>query len=149
MKKAKSYGIREDRVLRGHIELSRAFMKLRSKESAWLQSSGLTLPQFAILESLYHLGHLSVGEITKLVLSTPGNITVVVKNLTSKGLISSITDEKDKRIKRLKIADAGAKIIESIFPDHLANLTSCYSEALSDEELQMLSILLRKLEKAQ
>lgn len=149
MKRAQSYGQHEDIVLRAHIELSRSLIKIRGKETAWLADRDLTLPQFAILESLYHLGKLNVGQITKLILSTPGNITVVVKNLQSKGLIRTLPSEEDRRIKILEITDEGAKIMKSIFNDHVENLTGWYDKALSEEEIQLLSRLLRKLEKAQ
>jgi len=144
-----SLGKHEDIVLRAHIELSRAFLKIRAKETAWLAEQGLTLTQFAILEALYHLGDLSVGEITKVILSTPGNMTVVIKNLHTKGLIEVFSSPKDKRIKMLRITSEGRAIIEAIFPDHVEHLVSLYDQALSENEIQMLSQLLRKLEKAQ
>ncbi|HZF69481.1 MarR family winged helix-turn-helix transcriptional regulator [Sulfuricurvum sp.] len=149
MKRVQSYGKHEDIVLRAHIELSRSLIKIRAKEIVWLSERDLTLPQFGILESLYHLGKLSVGQITKLTLSTPGNMTVIVKNLQSKGLIRILTSEEDRRIKMLEITDEGSEIIKSIFPTHVENLTGWYDKALNEEEVQTLSRLLRKLEKAQ
>lgn len=149
MKRPRRYGVREDAVLRTHIELSRALLKLRAKETAWLDTRGLTLPQFAILESLYHLGSMRVGEVTKLILSTPGNITVVLKNLEQKGLIESTPDPKDRRVKRLSITQAGRTLIGSIFPEHVANLRQWYETALDPEEIETLGALLRKLEKHQ
>ena len=149
MKRVQSYGKHEDIVLRAHIELSRSLIKIRAKEIVWLAERDLTLPQFGILESLYHLGKLSVGQITKLTLSTPGNMTVIVKNLQSKGLIRILTSDEDRRIKMLEITNEGSEIIKSIFPAHVKNLTAWYDKALDEEELQTLSRLLRKLEKAQ
>jgi MarR family 2-MHQ and catechol resistance regulon transcriptional repressor len=149
MKRVQSYGKHEDIVLRAHIELSRSLTKIRSKEIVWLAERDLTLPQFGILESLYHLGKLSVGQITKLTLSTPGNMTVIVKNLLSKGLIRILASDEDRRIKMLEITEEGSEIIKSIFPTHVENLTGWYDKALNEEEVQTLSRLLRKLEKAQ
>lgn len=149
MKRPKSYGQHEDSVLRAHIELSRSLTKIRSKETVWLANQGLTLPQFAILESLYHLGRLNVGQITQLILSTPGNMTVVVKNLQAKGLIKTVASQEDRRIKMLDITEEGSAIMHSIFKEHVENLTRWYNKALSEEEIQTLSRLLRKLEKGQ
>lgn len=149
MKRVQSYGKHEDIVLRAHIELSRSLIKIRAKEIVWLSERDLTLPQFGILESLYHLGKLSVGQITKLTLSTPGNMTVIVKNLQSKGLIRILASDEDRRIKILEITEEGSEIIKSIFPTHVENLIGWYDKALNEEELQTLSRLLRKLEKAQ
>lgn len=149
MKRPKGYGIHEDKVLRTHIELSRAFLKIRAKETAWMEAQGVTLPQFAILEALYHLGSLNVGQITRLILSTPGNITVVVKNLASKKLISVTPSVEDRRVKMLEITKEGRDLISSIFPKHVGNLSLWYDSGLNEEELEIVSKLLRKLEKAQ
>ncbi|WP_345985576.1 MarR family transcriptional regulator [Sulfurimonas sp. HSL-1656] len=149
MKRTKPYGPREDAVLRTHIELSRAFNKLRAKETATIAEHGITMAQFAILEALYHLGTLRVGQITELVLSTPGNITVVIKNLESKGWIRVYPCKTDRRIRMVEITEAGSGLIASLFPDHVRNLTAWYGSALETEELSTLSRLLRKLEKAQ
>lgn len=149
MKRPKGYGIHEDKVLRTHIELSRAFLKIRAKETAWMEAQGLTLPQFAILEALYHLGSLNVGQITKLILSTPGNITVVIKNLEAKKLVQTEPSQTDRRIKILRITKEGSETIQSIFPTHVENLDQWYGIGLSEEELEIVSKLLRKLEKAQ
>ena len=149
MKRAKRYGDEADAVLRAHVELSRAFMKLRARESAWMAERGMTLPQFAILEALYHLGRLSVGEVTRLILSTPGNITVVIRNLESKGWIRVIASERDRRIRMAEITPEGSALMASLFPDHIANLTTWYGAGLDAAELQTLSGLLRKLQKAQ
>ncbi len=149
MKRAKSYGNHSDIVLRAHIELSRSLTKIRTKETVWLTNYDLTLPQFGILESLYHLGKLTVGQITTLTLSTPGNITVVIKNLQSKGLIQTLPSVEDRRIKILAITDEGSALITSIFQMHVDNLTGWYDKALGEDEIKLLSNLLRKLEKAQ
>lgn len=149
MKRVKSYGKHQDIILRAHIELSRSLTKIRAKETSWLGDRDLTLPQFGILESLYHLGRLTVGQITTLTLSTPGNITVVIKNLQSKGLINAKPSEEDRRIKILEITEKGSSIIQSIFPSHVENLSGWYDNALREDEIKTLSHLLRKLEKAQ
>lgn len=149
MKTVKHYGDSRDIVLRTHIELNRSYLKLRAKETSWLETQGLTLQQFAILEALYHLGELSVGELTRLILSTPGNMTVVIKNLIGKNLVETIQNDKDRRSKLLCITEKGSEIISAIFPEHVGNLVQWYSESLNEDELQMLSILLRKLEKSQ
>jgi MarR family transcriptional regulator, 2-MHQ and catechol-resistance regulon repressor len=92
---------------------------------------------------------LTVGQITTLTLSTPGNITVVIKNLLSKGLITAVSSEEDRRIKILKITEEGERIMKEIFQMHVENLTGWYDKALSEEEVLVLSRLLRKLEKVQ
>jgi MarR family 2-MHQ and catechol resistance regulon transcriptional repressor len=130
------------------IQLFRAFNKIRAKESLYIQSFDLTMNQFQVLEVLYHRGDLSIGAVTKLTMGTPGNITVVVRNLKRDGFISSIPNSKDKRSSIISITQKGKDIIEKLFPNHAKNLES-YFGALDSDELDTLFNLLRKLHKAQ
>ena len=104
--------------------------------------------QFEVLEVLYHRGDLQVGSITKLIASTPGNVTVVVKNLTRDGLVDIIPSPEDSRVRIVSITEAGKNLIGGMFTGHAANLKS-YFDVLSDDELVILYDLLRKLQKAQ
>lgn len=143
-----SYGKRADRSMSTWIQLFRSYNKIRSKESSYISSFGLTMNQFQVLEVLYHRGELSIGEITKLTMGTHGNTTVVVKNLKRDGWISSITHKKDKRSSILCITEKGKEIIEELFPGHAQNFEN-YFKVLSDDEVESLFSILRKLNKAQ
>ncbi|MBT8344298.1 MAG: MarR family transcriptional regulator [Sulfurovum sp.] len=146
--KLKSYGSNTDKAMSTWIQLFRAFNKIRAKESLYIHSFDLTMNQFQVLEVLYHRGDLSIGAITTLTMGTPGNITVVVRNLKRDGLVDSIPDPKDKRSSILSITKKGKEIIEKLFPDHAKNLDS-YFEVLNDDEMESLFNLLRKLHKSQ
>ncbi|AOO66455.1 MarR family winged helix-turn-helix transcriptional regulator [Sulfurospirillum halorespirans] len=144
----KSYGERTDRSMQVWIQILRAFQKIRAKELKYINASGLSMNQFEILEVLYHRGDLQIGAITKLIESTPGNVTVVVKNLVRDGFIQTLPCSEDSRVRIVSITESGRELIESMFPQHASNLQS-YFEVLSDEELIVLYDLLRKLQKAQ
>jgi MarR family 2-MHQ and catechol resistance regulon transcriptional repressor len=147
MMNRKSYGAKADKSLRAWAELCRAHKAVRSREMSFIEPKGLTLHQFGVLEALYHLGTLSVGEITKLVLSTPGNMTVVIKKLTEKGLAKAVPSDRDRRKTLLKITDEGEALIAGMFPKHAENMTEYFS-CLSGEEMDVLKIILRKLSKS-
>ena len=144
----KSYGTDADNAMKTWIQIFRTYNKIRAKESVYIQSFGLTMNQFQILEVLYHRGDLNIGTITKLTMGTPGNVTVVVRNLKRDGWISSVADSKDKRAFILSITQKGKDIIEKLFPDHAKNFEH-YFEVLDDDEMGTLFTLLRKLNKAQ
>ena len=146
--KVKSYGKKTDKSMQTWIQLSRAFMKISNKEIQYFNEHNLTLNQFKVLEVLYHRGDLNIGAITKLTMSTPGNITVVVRNLKRDGWIHTVINDNDKRSTLLSISPKGTKIIEDIFPVHSKNLT-LYMDILDEKELNTLYDLLRKLHKAQ
>ena len=142
------YGSRVNKCMQTWMQVFRSFTKISNKEVVYINENDLTMNQFKVLEVLYHRGDLNVGSITKLTMSTPGNITVVIKNLKRDGLISSIQDPNDKRASLLSISQEGRKIISGMFGQHAKNLTS-YFDVLDDEELDTLFELLRKLQKAQ
>jgi MarR family 2-MHQ and catechol resistance regulon transcriptional repressor len=144
----KSYGLSTDKAMITWIQLFRSYNKIRAKESLYIQSFDLTMNQFQVLEVLYHRGDLSIGAITKLTMGTPGNVTVVVRNLKRDGFISVIPHSKDKRTSILSITPKGKDVIERLFPEHAKNLKS-YFEILNDDEMETLFNLLRKLQKSQ
>ncbi len=144
----KSYGERTDRSMQTWIQILRAFQKIRAKELKYINASGLSMNQFEVLEVLYHRGDLNIGSITKLIESTPGNVTVVVKNLVRDGFIQTLPSPEDSRVRIVSITEKGKELIGGMFPQHASNLQS-YFDVLSDEELIALYDLLRKLQKAQ
>ena len=146
-KSLKTYGNRTDKVMKTVVRLERTSLKLNHLTVNYLSKHNLTFNQFKVLEVLYHRGDLNIGSITKLTMSTPGNITVVVKNLKRDNWITSVKDPNDNRASILSITQKGTVIIEEVFPNHAKNLTKAM-EVLNDEELNTLYDLLNKVYKA-
>jgi len=129
------------------VEIMKSFNKIRSLELSLIEANGLTIGQFGLLELLYHRGEQSIGAATKLAMSSPGNMTVVVKNLVKLGLISAEKSESDKRSAVLCITQKGSELISSIFPEHSKRIEGFLS-GLSTEEKEVVRALLRKLNKS-
>jgi MarR family transcriptional regulator, 2-MHQ and catechol-resistance regulon repressor len=146
-KSLKSYGIRTDKAMKTVVRLEKASLKITNLTVNYLSKHNLTFNQFKVLEVLYHLGDLNIGSITKITMSTPGNITVVVKNLKRDEWITSIKDPNDSRASILSITKKGKDIIEEVFPNHASNLTKSM-KVLSDTELDTLYDLLDKVYRA-
>ncbi|MCT7548002.1 MarR family winged helix-turn-helix transcriptional regulator [Aliarcobacter butzleri] len=146
-KSLKTYGTRTDKAMKTVVRLEKTSLKITNLTINYLLKHNLTFNQFKVLEVLYHLGDLNIGSITKLTMSTPGNITVVVKNLKRDNWITSVKDPNDNRASILSITQKGKEIIEEVFPNHAKNLTKAM-EILNDEELDTLYGLLNKVYKA-
>lgn len=142
-----SYGKRTDKSMKAVVRLERLRLKIHNKTVNYLNEFNLTFNQFKVLEVLYHRGNLNISSITKLTMSTPGNITVVVRNLKRDKWITSICDPEDKRASILTLTPKGVEVIKSVFPKHAQNLHKSL-EVLSDEELDTLYNLLDKVYKA-
>jgi len=143
-----SYGTVADKSMSTWIQLLKSYKMIREKETNYITSFGITINQFEVLEVLYHRGDLNIGSITKLIMSTPGNVTVVVRNLKRDGYITSLPDPKDKRASILSLTEQGKDIIEKLFPQHAKNFED-YFKALNEVEIDTLFVLLRKLHKSQ
>src|SRR5210317_720050 len=107
----KSYGKRTDKSMKTVLRLERTGLKIHNKTVSYLAQHDLTFNQFKVLEVLYHMGDLNVSSITKLTMSTPGNTTVVIRNLKRDGWITSIKDPNDSRASILTITEKGTQII--------------------------------------
>ncbi|WP_072679584.1 MarR family winged helix-turn-helix transcriptional regulator [Arcobacter sp. LA11] len=143
----KSYGKRTDKSMKTILRIERVRQKFHTQLVDYLNDFDLTLNQFRVLEVLYHRGDLNIGSITKLTMSTPGNITVVIKNLKRDEWITTVANPEDKRASILSITKKGKDVIEKLFPNHAKNLNKSL-EILSDEELDTLYELLNKVYKA-
>jgi MarR family 2-MHQ and catechol resistance regulon transcriptional repressor len=103
----------------------------------------LTLSQFGVLEALYHVGDLTVGEVKEKILSSDGTIPVVVKNLEKRGLLFRKQDPQDKRKSILSLTEKGKKVISEAYPENEKMIQEQMS-AWTSEEKKQLSHLLHK-----
>ena len=143
-KSLKSYGKKTDKSMKTVMRLVRVAHILNNKTELFLSKHNLTFNQFKVLEVLYHKGDLSISSITKLIMGTPGNTTVVIKNLKRDGLIFSKKDLNDNRSSILSITLKGIDIMQEVFPNHAKNLSE-FLDVLDDNELKTLYNLLDKI----
>lgn len=146
MKTKPTYGEANDLNLKALIALSRCFQSVRQREMASIRAGGLTLPQFGVLEILYHKGDLRVRDILEGTLSTGGNMTVVIDNLEKEGLVARKPDPEDGRASRICLTEAGRERIAGIFPGHVENIGTIF-QVLEPEEKKELVRLLKKVSK--
>jgi len=142
-----SYGKRTDNAMKTWVQVVKMYNRFSQQEIKYFAEHNLTFIQFKVLEVLYHRGDLTIGSITKFSMSTPGNITVVVKNLKRDGWITSIPNPEDKRASILSITQKGKDKMKALFPQHAENIHD-YMGILDDEELDTLYRLLRKVYKS-
>ncbi len=140
----RDYGQEANRYLRLEIGITRNYLEGERRMMAFLKGYGLTMAQFGVLEALYHLGEMKVGDLIEKTLNTNGNMTVVLKNLERDGMVTRKCDEGDRRASIIAVTPEGAALVEKIFPAHLENLEKRYAP-LSGGEMDQLAHLLKKL----
>lgn len=134
----------ERRALDAYIKLRRAANTLSALESASLREFGLTERQFGVLEALFHLGPLRQTDLASKLLCSAGNLTMVVDNLERDGLVERRRDSEDRRVVTVHLTADGRKLIEHLFPRHVAAIVNWFAVLESDEQVR-LSEALRRL----
>jgi MarR family 2-MHQ and catechol resistance regulon transcriptional repressor len=137
---------REERALNSYVKLARAANAALAYARTSYEDSGLTPSQFAVLEALFHVGPLCLGDLARRILTSSGNLTLVVDNLEKRGMVKRQQQGPDKRFVLATITPAGRKLIARIFPEHSRRIAEVMGR-LSASEQQQLGDLCRKLGK--
>ena len=142
------YGTENNLNLKLLVVMARASQVLEKKLIPDIRKTGLTLPQFGVLEALYHKGPLTVNEIIEKRLSSSGNIAVVVDNLAQLGFAEKTIGKKDKRFRLISLTEPGRELIRQFFPNHMKVLAQAVNNLTRDDKKELIR-LLKKLGKNQ
>jgi MarR family 2-MHQ and catechol resistance regulon transcriptional repressor len=102
------------------------------------------MSQFGTLEALLHLGPLCQCDLSKKLLKSSGNVTMVVDNLEKRGLVERQREGEDRRFVTVHLTEEGRRLISEIFPDHVTAIVDEMS-ILTGPEQEELGRLCRKL----
>jgi MarR family 2-MHQ and catechol resistance regulon transcriptional repressor len=128
------------------VRLARAFRAIEAVAARDAARHGLTLAEFGMLEALYHLGPMPLGEVQRRILVSSGGVTYLADSLESRGLVRREPADRDRRIRIATLTDEGREMIEKIFPEHAARLEEAMA-GLSPEEQERAATLIRRLGK--
>lgn len=126
------------------IALSRGLQQSHKASEALFYQNDITMAQFMVLEALYHKGEMTIKEIIQAVLSSSGNITVVIRNLEKQGLVERLDNPHDNRSFLIRLSAKGEERIETLFAQHM----ECVAKALTpitDKEIEQVIRILKKL----
>ncbi len=135
--------IEEINALNAFIKLQRAAESVSARVHSVLPAD-LTITQFGVLESLYHIGPLCQSELAEKLLKSGGNLTLVVDNLEKAGYVQRERDPADRRFVVVKLTPKGQTFIAALVPKVVANVTREMA-TLSSTELFDLGRLCKKI----
>jgi len=124
----------QERALSAYVKLLRAANTSVAYARVGLEEAGLSQGQFAVLEALYHIGPLYLGDLARRILTSSGNLTLVVDNLEKRGLARRKPHGRDKRFVLAAITPAGRRLIARIFPEHARRITEIMARLTSAEQ---------------
>src|SRR2546421_11011184 len=109
-----------------------------------IEASGVGLSDFAVMEMLLHKGPQPVNEIGRRIELTSGAITTAVARLESRGLVTRVAHESDRRARIVRLTPRGKEQAAKVFAVHKTAMDLAAS-GLSKSERAMLIRLLKKL----
>jgi len=137
---------RVDKTLLLFIIIQRTVQSINKKMSPLIREDGLTVGQWDTLNVLYTNGPMTVNGLIDKLLTSSGNIDVVITNLIKRGDLIKTIDKDDKRIRNIEITEKGKNIVKKSLPKHKKALNEIFN-VLDDTEKNQLKFLLKKLGK--
>jgi MarR family transcriptional regulator, 2-MHQ and catechol-resistance regulon repressor len=122
--------------------LSSVMRSLARPLARHIAAEGLTPSQFAVLEMLLHKGPQTVNEIIDGLLSTSGNIGVVIDNLLAAGLLEKKPNPADGRSRIVSLTAAGDEKIRAYYPRHRDELHRLMSGVERSEKKDLVKSLI-------
>lgn len=126
------------------IKVARACQALANRTMGEVISAGVSSSQFGVLDALFHLGPLTLGEIAKKHLKSPNNMTSVVDTMERSGLVMRRRCEQDRRVIYVDITPKGKQVFTKLWPDHVKRVMASVRN-LTQEEQETLARLCKKL----
>ena len=108
----------EASALRLWVILSRAHEAVARHAESDVARHGLTIAEFGILEALYHVGPMLLGELQRKILVSSGGVTYLVDRLEERGLVERQPCPSDRRARYAALTPEGKRLVARIFPDH-------------------------------
>jgi DNA-binding MarR family transcriptional regulator len=105
---------------------------------------GVTLPRFDLMAQLErHPNGLRMGELSKRMMVTGGNITGITDQLEEEKLVVRVPDPKDRRAYSVKLTPAGRRAFEKMAAVHEGWITELMGGLTPADKTRLLELLSR------
>jgi len=109
-----------------------------------LAALDITYPQYVVMMALWEQDDVTIAGLLKKTLIDGGAMSLILKKLEQKGLLTVKQDEKDKRVKKVLLTEAGraAKTTAEAVPAQML----CKFQGMTADEARQLVTLIDKLQ---
>lgn len=106
---------------------------------------GVTLPRFDLLAQLAKAPEgLALGELSRRMMVSNGNVTGLVERLVEDGLITRAVAAHDKRSATVSLTEKGRAVFDGMATEHAGWVAELFGD-LSEEEIEVLGRLIGRL----
>lgn len=123
------------------VKLYRSFSSMNKSVVDFLRGQGLTQPQFYVLEVLYHKGSMTLIQLSRKLMVTGGNMTLIADNLEKEELIARVLDKSDRRKYTITVTAKGEEYVQKVFAEFEKHIESIASTLNSEEQVQAAKLL--------
>lgn len=139
----------QDRIRMGvkrHLLLSKAYKAsiYRFLENISELEIDITFDEWMILGPIWNLKGASQKECGEITTKDKTAVTRIINSLEEKNLVVRVSDQIDKRIKRIVLTRKGEKLFDDILPI-IEKTRFQMNNDISEDELKTLDIVLKKL----
>ena len=126
--------------------IKKAYNQILKQEAELVKKYDLTPSQYGVLETLYIKGDMCINDLIEKLISTSGNMTVVIKNLEKMNYITKESRCEDRRYCNIVLTKSGKQLIEKIYPERKKQVKD-FADTLSDDEKEVFLSLFYKFKK--
>jgi DNA-binding MarR family transcriptional regulator len=103
---------------------------------------GITLPRFDLMAQLErHPEGLRMGELSKRMMVTGGNITGITDQLEQENLVQRVPDPKDRRAYAVKLTPAGRRAFDEMAMVHEGWVADLLKDISGPDKAQLIALL--------
>lgn len=112
-----------------------------------LEGHGVSVPQWVVLRCLFDVEASPLNELAREVGVDGGALSRMVERLVQKGLVSREADPADRRAVRIRLTDAGRKLVPVLAREADRNDAAFFCVVDADERARLLATVKALLEK--
>jgi DNA-binding MarR family transcriptional regulator len=103
---------------------------------------GITLPRFDLMAQLErHPDGLRMGELSKRMMVTGGNVTGITDQLVQENLVARVPDSRDRRAYAVKLTDEGRRAFAEMATVHERWIEELLQDVSPDDKGQLIALL--------
>ena len=100
-----------------------------------------TLPRFDFLAQLDKADGLTLGEVSRRMMVSNGNVTGLAERLAAEGLIERRAAPNDRRVQHVSLAPAGRRLFAGMAAAHEAWIAELFADLAPDDIASLMSLL--------
>lgn len=128
-------------IHKGYDLLKDVYLLMDDGDRFFLKHYGITPTQYYALLWLEGTDRKPLGQLSKDILTDPGNVTRLTDRMENKGWVKRERDKNDRRVNWVSLTPQGRQLCEKVRQAHEDHIQSEMNILSSDEQIQLQELL--------